>query len=98
MIACSTAWSVGTMVSWHSSTPALAILSSVLLMASMTPRLTFKQSVCGWIPVFIFSIFYVSLAVFTHIWPDFYGFNAGGMWFISYPVMMLAGFGLSCGL
>ena len=86
------------MVSWHSSTPALAILSSVLLMASMTPRLTFKQSVCGWIPVFIFSIFYVSLAVFTHIWPDFYGFNAGGMWFISYPVMMLAGFDLSCGL
>ena len=82
----------------HESTPVLTMIAHVLFEDELSPRLTFKQSISGWIPVFIYGIFYVSLAVFTHVWPNFYGFNAGGMWYIAYPVMMLAGFGLGCGL
>ena len=89
---------VGNNFFMHGSTPVLAMVSSIILLARITPRLTFKQSLAGWIPVVIYGAVYISCVVFTQFWPDFYGFNRGGMWFISYPVMMLAGFGLSCGL
>lgn len=49
------------------STPVLAMLCSAFLIATMTPRLSFKQGISGFIPAFIYGILYVSLAVFTHV-------------------------------
>lgn len=43
-------------------------------------------------PVAVYACFYLPLVVILKIWPDFYGFNVGGLWYVSAPVMLAAAY------
>lgn len=80
----------------HGVNPVLAIL--VFVLADGQGRLRLRDWPWGALPVLVYACFYVPLVVFMHVWPDFYGFNVGGLWYVSAPVMLLAGCLISLGL
>lgn len=84
----------------HVLTPILAIISFVL--CEKIKNFKLKDTLLGIIPVFLYSILYITMVVFVGEanggWTDFYGFTFGGTsWaaFISAVVMLSATFGLS---
>lgn len=84
----------------HILTPILAIVSFVL--CEKIKNFKLKHTLLGIIPVFLYSILYLTMVVIIGEanggWPDFYGFTFGGItWaaFISAIVMLGATFGLS---
>ena len=44
------------------------------------------------IPVVIYACVYLPMVVLLQGWPDFYGFNRGGMWYVSAPAMLAASY------
>ena len=80
----------------HGVNPVLAIL--VFVLADGNGLLRLRDWPIGALPVAVYACFYVPLAVFTHVWPDFYGFNVGGLWYVSAPVMLAAANLISLGL
>ena len=87
---------VGVNLWMHLVTPLLAMLSFCFLETS--PTLRFRCVFSGLIPTLVYGFVYMLLVVALHRWPDFYGFNMGGRWFISSVLMLLATFLLSLGL
>ncbi|MCQ2406147.1 MAG: hypothetical protein MJ067_02895, partial [Oscillospiraceae bacterium] len=61
-------------------------------------KLSPLKALWGLSPVAVYGSVYLYTVVIKEIWPDFYGFNMGGRWYISYPVMMLFTIALSLGL
>lgn len=45
----------------------------------------------GAAPVAAYGAVYVTMVLLVRRWPDFYGFNAGGLWYVSYPAVMIGG-------
>ena len=57
-----------------------------------------KYAFFGAIPTVIYGIVYLLCVVAFGVWGDFYGFNIGGFWYVSFIVMFFASVGLSYGL
>ncbi|MBQ9227751.1 MAG: hypothetical protein IJ168_02870 [Eubacterium sp.] len=72
----------------HLIDPLLCIISYTLFERS--PVLPTKYSLLGILPTVLYGAVYVIMVVITEKWPDFYGFNTGGFWYVSLPVMILA--------
>lgn len=73
----------------HLTTPLLAILSFCLLERR---RMSFQTAMTGLLPVLLYGAVYlykVLLAPKDRRWEDFYGFNIGGKWPITYVVMLV---------
>lgn len=100
----------GDMLYMHLLCPLLSILSLVLCEGC---GLTRRSCLLSTLPVLLYGGFYLYKVIVLGPsyggWPDFYGFNIGGdpfkpgfekggYWFISLPVMLLAGWGIACGL
>lgn len=79
----------------HLLTPLAAVLIFSFLDRG---ELTFAQSLLGLVPVVLYGSLYCKKVVFTpegRGWEDFYGFNKGGYWKVSFAAM-LAGTFLIC--
>ncbi len=74
----------------HLACPGLAIVSLLLW---DQPAGGFWLVPLGALPVLLYGAFYlyrVILAPEEKRWPDFYGFNRGGKWYLSFAAMFLA--------
>lgn len=72
----------GVCLELHLICPLLAIISFCFFERGM--RITKKRLLWTLVPTFIYGTVYLVNVVFTKVWPDFYGFNIGGVWYISY--------------
>jgi hypothetical protein len=72
----------------HLINPLLCIISYTCLEHS--EALPTQYSLLGILPTAVYGAVYVTMVVFTQKWQDFYGFNTGGFWYISLPVMLAA--------
>ncbi len=85
----------GTDLFMHLVTPLLAIVSFCLLERR---GLRFSTALLGVLPVLLYGGLYlykVLCAPPEKRWEDFYGFNRGGKWPISYAAMLLGAFAVS---
>lgn len=69
----------------HLTCPLLCIISFCFLERGIV--LSKKQTLWGIVPTLVYGTVYLILVVFVKAWPDFYGFNIGGFWYISYIVL-----------
>ena len=79
----------------HLLTPLLALVSFCLLERR---GLSFARALLGMIPVLLYGPWYlykIKFAPEEKRWDDFYGFNKGGHWKVSF-IMMMAGTFLIC--
>lgn len=79
---------VGSSLFLHLINPLLCIISYAFLERS--EALPLKYSLLGVLPTAVYGAVYVAMVVVTRKWPDFYGFNIGGFWYVSLPVMLAA--------
>ena len=76
----------------HLLGPLLSIVSFVWLEGEAAPPEK-KHLILVLLPVLLYGIVYYVMVI--HLgkekggWPDFYGFNAGGRWYLAYAVMLL---------
>ena len=86
----------GTSIYMHFLGPIIAFVSFCFFETSKP--LSMPVSLMGIIPTALYGAWYCTEVVFITEsnggWMDFYGFNQGGYWYITYPVMVLASFGL----
>ncbi len=75
----------GVCLELHLICPLLAVISFCFLERGLA--LSKKQTWWGVVPTLIYGTVYLVMVVFTEKWPDFYGFNIGGFWYISYVVL-----------
>ena len=54
------------------------------------PVLTAPATLLGVAPVLLYGVVYMTQVVFRHKWEDYYGFNRGGKWPVSFAVMLIA--------
>ena len=54
------------------------------------PALTASAALLGVVPVLLYGVVYMTQVVLRHKWEDFYGFNLGGKWPVSFAVMLIA--------
>jgi hypothetical protein len=75
----------------HLVCPVLAVVS---LIAWDRPRAPFGLVLLGALPVLLYGAYYLAHVVLAppeKRWEDFYGFNRGGKWYLSYiPMLLLA--------
>lgn len=88
----------GTDVFWHLIDPLLSILSF-----SIWERrgMSFGFALLGVLPVALYGVMYLYRIIYApeeRRWEDFYGFNGGGHWKISFTAMMIGAFLISMGL
>ena len=82
----------------HLITPLLALVSFCVLEKR---GLSFGQALLGMIPVVLYGPWYlyrIKFAPDDKRWEDFYGFNKGGHWKISFAMMMAGTFLICMGL
>ena len=79
----------------HLVCPVLALASWFLWESCEIPPVT---ALLGVLPVVLYGILYLRKVVFLGAWEDFYGFNRGGRWRLSFLVMVLATTILSLGV
>ncbi|MBR1531454.1 MAG: hypothetical protein IJ643_05290 [Eubacterium sp.] len=72
----------------HLINPLLCIISYTCFEKS--EALPARYSLLGVLPTAVYGAVYVAMVVFSKKWPDFYGFNTGGFWYVSLPVMLAA--------
>ena len=80
----------------HLLSPLLAIASFLLFEAK--PNRKFYETTYGILPVLVYGIVYLINVIPLQNWADFYGFNNGGYWYISFPLMLAASYGISVGI
>lgn len=77
----------------HLFGPLLAIASFIFLERD-GPSPEKKHLIFAMLPVIVYSAVYLVMTVILGEdhggWPDFYGFNMNGKWYLSYPVMIAA--------
>lgn len=71
----------------HLICPLLA-LTTLLLWDGL--RLTAAAALLGVLPVALYGGVYLTQVIFRRQWQDFYGFNRGGKWPLSFAVMLIA--------
>lgn len=81
----------------HLMGPILAIVSFCFL--EKNQKLQKQNIIFGILPTVIYAAVYLSLVLVIGEtnggWKDFYGFNAGGRWYISLPAMLTASYFIS---
>ncbi len=87
---------VGSSLYMHLINPLLCIITFVLV--EKGPEIPLKYLPLGVLPTLLYGAVYIVMAVASNRWPDFYGFNRGGMWYISLPVMTAASVGIAYAL
>ena len=60
--------------------------------------LAFGWTLLGLVPTALYAAFYLRMVLIKRKWEDFYGFNKGGAWYLSLPLMLLLSYGISVGL
>lgn len=70
----------------HLVCPLLALLSYLLW--DRAP-LSLATALLGVLPVLLYGLLYLRRVVFQQRWEDFYGFNRGGKWPLSFAAMLL---------
>ena len=72
----------------------LLCLFAFLFLEGPEGGLTVGEALLGLLPVLLYGILYyvkvVAIGKDAGGWPDFYGFNVGGRWYISYVIMLAA--------
>ena len=85
---------VGNNLFMHLTTPAIAFVAAGFLEAYGEKPVPLWACALGMLPVALYAAVYATMVVFIGSdkggWPDFYGFNVGGMWPVSAAVMLLA--------
>lgn len=76
----------------HLLCPLMALIS---YFAWDRPALSPLTALLGMLPVLLYGLLYMYQVVYAKRWEDFYGFNRGGKWPLSFAVM-LAGTGALC--
>ena len=79
----------------HLVCPVLAIVSLLLW---DKPALPFRAVWLGTLPVLLYGVLYIYRVLFAPEkarWPDFYGFNRGGKWPVSFLAMLVGAFVVS---
>lgn len=79
----------------HLVCPVLAVGSFLLWDA---PDMPFGAVFLGTLPVLLYGAVYIRRVLFApeqRRWPDFYGFNRGGRWLLSFLIMLAAAFLIS---
>lgn len=84
----------------HLICPVLAILSYIFTeFSNGKKRNVFIYSIYGIIPTLLYGFVYLIMVVVVEEgWEDFYGFNQGGLWYISVLTMLAATYLISLGL
>ena len=75
----------------HLICPVTAIVTWALFDHIAMP---FACIIFGWLPVILYGLVYLKMVVFPsgeNKWDDFYGFNKGGKWPVSFALMYLGG-------
>ena len=75
----------GVCMELHLICPLLCIFSFCFFERGLC--LSKKQSWWGVVPTLIYGTLYLVMVVFLKRWEDFYGFNIGGLWYVSYVVL-----------
>ncbi len=79
----------------HLICPVLAIVSLLLW---DKPPMPFGAVILGALPVPVYGVVYLRRVLFApeeRRWPDFYGFNRGGKWPLSFAAMTVGGFAVA---
>ena len=88
---------VGTSIYMHLLGPVLAFVSFVFLEEG--EKLKRRIIPVGATSILVYGVYYLVRFVFIEPvgsgWHDFYGFNIGGFWYISFVVILLVGIGLA---
>lgn len=84
---------VGSSLYMHLINPLLCIFTFVLV--EKGPEIPKKYLPLWVLPMLVYGAVYIAMAVASNRWPDFYGFNRGGLWYISLPVMTAASVGIA---
>lgn len=71
----------------HLACPLLALATFLLW---DRPVLTAPAALLGVVPVLLYGAVYMTQVVLRRKWEDFYGFNRGGKWPVSFAVMVIA--------
>lgn len=77
----------------HLIGPLIAILSFCFL--ERGAPLPTSSLIFAVLPTVVYGAVYLTMVLITRKWEDFYGFNTGGRWYVSMPIMYLSGFGIS---
>ena len=77
----------------HLIGPLLCIISYCFL--DRGPKLSMSHVWKSLIPTLVYAIVYFVMVIILKKWPDFYGFNAGGKWYISVAAMLAGAFVIS---
>lgn len=72
----------------HLICPLLSAASLLLLERGGT--LARSEVLLGMIPMAVYGAVYTAMVLIAKVWPDFYGFTRGGLWYVSW-LLMLAG-------
>ena len=72
----------------HMVSPLLCMVS--LCLSENLPPLRLRSTLLGLIPTAVYGAVYFVMVVVLGRWFDFYGFNMGGMWPVSFALMLLA--------
>ncbi len=80
----------------HLISPLLAILSFVILEGK--PNKKFYVTAFSILPVLIYGAVYLFNVLVFGTWNDFYGFNANGLWYVSYIAMLAAAYAIGVGI
>lgn len=83
----------------HLINPLICEVSFILLEAGEMKK---RDALYGMLPTLVYGIIYLIMVVVIGEskggWRDFYGFNAGGMWLVSFAAMLAANLIISYGL
>ena len=69
----------------HLICPLLCIISFCFFEQGFS--LSKKQTWWGVVPTIVYGTVYLIMVVFVQGWDDFYGFNIGGYWYVSYCIL-----------
>lgn len=75
----------GVALEMHLTCPLLCLVSFCFFERGLT--MSKKQIWWGIVPTVVYGTVYLVTVVFLKIWPDFYGFNMGGLWYVSYVAL-----------
>ena len=81
---------VGNNLYMHLITPLLMLVS--LVCTENKGDIAFRETLYGLVPTALYGAVYIFETLIVGGWDDFYGFNAGGRWYVFLPVMLAASY------
>ena len=84
---------VGDNLYMHLIGPLLCVVS--FCFADRGHKITIGHARKSLVPTIVYGFVYLFMVVVFKRWPDFYGFNIGGKWYISFAAMIIGAFVIS---